>query len=66
MGCHVVLSEPIAGSILIGSLKWHYSRFKLKGEELLPTKTEYTKYLQISDMHTSRLLKPLKQQNSRF
>jgi len=33
--------------------------------EYLPTKTEYIEYLQIADMHTSRLFGPFKRYNSR-
>jgi len=34
--------------------------------EYLPTKKEYTKYLQIADAHTSPFLRPFKQNYSRF
>jgi len=39
---------------------------ELSGLEHLPTKTEYIKYLQIADMHTSRLFGPIKQHYIRF
>ena len=39
---------------------------ELSDLEYLLTKTQYTKYLQIADTRTSRLLNTFKQQNSRF
>jgi len=39
---------------------------ELSDLEYLPMKTEYTKYLQIMDMHTSHLFGPIKQNYIRF
>jgi len=39
---------------------------ELSDLEYLPTKTEYIKYLQIMDMHTSHLFGPIKQHYIRF
>jgi len=39
---------------------------ELSDLEYLPMKTEYTKYLQIMDTHTSRLFWPTKQHYIRF
>jgi len=39
---------------------------ELSDLEYLAMKTEYTKYLQIADAHTSRFFRPFKQNYSRF
>ena len=39
---------------------------ELSDLEYLPVKTEYTKYLQIVDMRTSRLFRPIEQHYIRF
>jgi len=39
---------------------------ELSDLEYLAIKTEYTKYLQIADTHTSRLFGPIKQHYIRF
>ena len=40
--------------------------WELSDLEYLPTKTQYTKYLQIANTRTSRFFRPFKRYNSRF
>jgi len=67
MRAPLVSSGPLNGIILDLNKPYIIRKSRELGDlEYLPTKTQYTIYLQNADARTSRLLRPFKRHNIRF